>query len=240
VPLEDLLLYCFDLALDGDDIEAAQALRQTVEKRKVAPRELLRALVKVDSQRTGFVNYKEFEKVLLKLCGGENYVSNDHLADIERYIDPQKEGKIDINFVTAMATVCGDVARAESKLKNLFKVLRVRGVDYRAAFTKEAGRYSQQIHVLHSTPKNQFLCNSFTAFDSLLSILHALCFINVTNAMQVIPQLTVLMHVHPFPTPHLCTPPNLLTPPRSRCQSHRGRRFPEHTLFELRAPYAQM
>ena len=123
-------------------MEASQALRQTVEKRKVVPKELQRALVKVDSQRTGCVNYKDFEKVFLKLCGGESNVSSDQLADIERYIDPQKDGRMDINFLTAMATVCGDVVRAEAKLKNLFKILRVRGVDYRGALSKEAGAAS--------------------------------------------------------------------------------------------------
>jgi hypothetical protein len=180
VPLEDLLLYCLDLALDGDDIEAAQALRQTVEKRKVAPRELLRALVKVDSQRTGFVNHKDFERVLLKLCGGENNVSSDQLADIERYIDPQKEGKIDINFVTAMATVCGDVGRAESKLKNLFKILRVRGVDYRAAFAKESGTGNRSMHCIHLVEINIHAATSLRLIPcTLSSMLHALSMIRM-------------------------------------------------------------
>ena len=160
-------------------MEASQALRQTVDKRKVVPKELHRALVKIDSQRTGFVNYKEFEKVLFKLCGGENNVSTDQLADIERYIDPQKEGKIDINFITAMATVCGDVARAESKLKNLFKILRVRGVDYRAAFAKEAGTLiAKQTTALHCT-----------ALCILSFILCPICMFITANAVQELSRL---------------------------------------------------
>ena len=150
VALEDIQLYCMDLALEGDDVEAAQAMRQTIEKRKIPYKELHRVLSKLDSQRTGFVDHKSFEKAFVKLCGGENSVSKENLSDIERFIDPEKEGKLDLNFTVGLAIVCGDVLRAESKLKNLFKIMRVRGVDYREAISKQAGECRTKFNLIWS------------------------------------------------------------------------------------------
>ena len=141
IALEDILVYLMDLALNGDSLEIAQAIRQTLEKRKISVKELQRSLIKSDILRTGSVPHTTFEKNYLKLCGGENYVKSDYMTDIERYIDPNKEGKMDINFIVAVSTVCGDVERAENKLKNLFKIMRVKGIDYRQAILDERGKY---------------------------------------------------------------------------------------------------
>ena len=49
--------------------------------------------------------------------------------------------KMDINVIVAMAIECADVLRAENKLKNLLKMLRVKGIDYRAIIMEDAGIY---------------------------------------------------------------------------------------------------
>ena len=141
VAVEDLLLYCTDLAFEGDDVEAALAFRQTLEKRKVPPKELQRALIKADNTHTGYVNHKTFDKLYLRLCGGDSYVKTDQLNDIKRFVDPLRDGEMDVNIIVAMAIVCGDVSRAENKLKNLLKTMRVKGIDYRAIITEDAGAY---------------------------------------------------------------------------------------------------
>ena len=155
VAVEDLLLYCTDLAFEGDDVEAALAFRQTLEKRKVPSKELQRALIKVDNTHTGYVNHKTFDKLYLRLCGGDSYVKTDQLSDIKRFVDPLRDGKMDVNVIVAMAIVCGDVSRAENKLKNLLKTMRVKGIDYRAIITEDAGtcctfKYHDVKHIILS------------------------------------------------------------------------------------------
>ena len=141
VAVEDVLLYCTDLAFEGDDIEAALALRQTIEKRKVPWKELQRALMKADTTHTGYINQKTFDKLFMRLCGGDSFVKVDQLSDIKRFVDPLRDGKMDMNIIVAMAIVCGDVSRAENKLKNLLKTMRVKGIDYRAIIMEDAGTY---------------------------------------------------------------------------------------------------
>ena len=140
--MEDVILYCTDLGFEGDDIEAALALRQTIEKRKVPWKELQRALMKADNTRTCYINHKTFDKLFIRLCGGDSFVKVDQLSDIKRFVDPQRDGKMDINIIVAMAIVCGDVQRAENKLKNLLKTMRVKGIDYRAIIMEDAGTYT--------------------------------------------------------------------------------------------------
>ena len=142
VAVEDIVIYCMHLAQEGDSLEAAQAFRQTLEKKKIPAKDLARALIKVDIKHKGTVSTDEFEKVFFKLCGGEQFVKRDLLTDIERYMDPQHDGEIDIMFVTGMATACADTARAESKLKQCFKLLRARGSNYREAVIRDCGASS--------------------------------------------------------------------------------------------------
>jgi Ca2+-binding EF-hand superfamily protein len=137
--IEDILLYCMDLAYNGDSLDAALVCRQTLEKKKVPLKDLQRGLTRLDSKRSGQVNHKSFEKVFIKLCGGEGLVTSDQLADLERFVDPQKDGKVDINYLLAIATVSSDIPRAESKLKNCLKVMRVRGNSYRKELQREGG-----------------------------------------------------------------------------------------------------
>ena len=139
--MEDVLLYCTDLAFEGDDIEAALAFRQTIDKRRIPSKELQRALIKADTAHTGYVDHKTFDKLFLRLCGGESFVKPDQLSDIKRYVDPLRDGKMDINVIVAMAIVCADVVRAENKLKNILKTMRVKGIDYRAILMEDAGTY---------------------------------------------------------------------------------------------------
>ena len=130
-----------DISLRGDDVEAAVAIRQTLEKRKISVKELQRSLIKNDVTRSGFVDHQSFEKLFLKLCGGPTYVKSENITDIERYIDPKKDGKLDVNFVLSICTVSGDVLRAESKLRNLFKIMRVKGINYRELISKDLGMF---------------------------------------------------------------------------------------------------
>ena len=139
--IEDILLYLMDISLRGDDVEAAVAIRQTLEKRKVPVKELQRSLVKNDVARSGYIDHKSFEKIYLKLCGGTTYVKSDYMTDIERYIDPKKDGKLDINFLLGICSLSSDVVRAESKLKNLFKIMRVKGINYRELINKDFGKF---------------------------------------------------------------------------------------------------
>jgi Ca2+-binding EF-hand superfamily protein len=128
-----------DLAHNGDSQDAALVCRQTLEKKKVPIKELQRGLIRLDTKRSGQVNHKSFEKVFIKLCGGEGSVTSDQLADLERFVDPQKDAKIDINYLIAIASISCDTTRAESKLKNCFKVMRVRGNSYREELLREGG-----------------------------------------------------------------------------------------------------
>ena len=142
VAVEDIVIYCMHLAQEGDSLEAAQAFRQTLEKKKIPAKDLARALIKVDIKHKGIVSTDDFEKVFFKLCGGEQSVKRDLLTDLERYVDPQHDGEIDILFVTGMATACADTARAESKLRQCFKLLHARGNSYREAVIRDCGASS--------------------------------------------------------------------------------------------------
>ena len=139
VAVDDILLYLMDISLQGDTLEISIAIRQTLEKRKIHVKELQRLLLKNDIMRTGFIDHKSFEKIYLKLCGGENFVKSDHMADIERYIDPKKDGKLDILFLIAICNVNNDIQRAENKLKNLFKIMRLKEIDYKKIIMKDLG-----------------------------------------------------------------------------------------------------
>ena len=56
----------------------------------------MHALVQADTKRKGAVETKDFERAFAKLCGGEGAVKSDLLADIERYVDPQRDGTMAI------------------------------------------------------------------------------------------------------------------------------------------------
>lgn len=134
VSVYDLVSFCMDAALENDCIPAGDAVADTFVKRKIPAKEFARTLHKADGQQTGFVDHRLFEKAVMKLVGQSN-VTEDQLGDMERFLDPEKDGNIDINYAAAIVTIGGDVSRAESKLRNMLRILRVRGVNYKEAIT---------------------------------------------------------------------------------------------------------
>ena len=59
----------------------------------------------------GTIDTKAFEKTISKLCGGERAVKSDQLGDIERYVDPDRDGVLDILFLAGRHTVVVYVAQ---------------------------------------------------------------------------------------------------------------------------------
>jgi Ca2+-binding EF-hand superfamily protein len=133
----DLILYCYDLAWDGDSVEAAKAFQEAFLKTRVSVKEFHRTLVRSDTAKTGFVDSRTFEKVVAKLCGSK--LHPDIISDIERYLDPNKEGRIDLRFAAAMAYSSVDEARATMKLRNMLRILRSRNIDYKRELCESLG-----------------------------------------------------------------------------------------------------
>ena len=70
----------------------------------------MHALVQMDTKRGGTVETKDFERAFAKLCGGEGAVKSDQLADIDRYVDPQRDGTMAITTITTRVfplSLCG-------------------------------------------------------------------------------------------------------------------------------------
>ncbi|NDD93320.1 hypothetical protein EBZ37_14720, partial [bacterium] len=129
VTADDILLYFLGLAYDNDGLEAADALRETLLKKKVPAKEVLRQLGRSSGKKddSGFVECATMEKVLRKLSGGTNSINEDQMADILRFVDPDKQGQADVGYVAALCLVAQDEIRAETKLKNCLRIMRLRG-----------------------------------------------------------------------------------------------------------------
>ena len=144
VAADDVLLYLLGLAYDNDSLEAADALRETLLKKKVPAKEVLRQLSKSAGKKddTGYVESGTMDKILRKLSGGASSFSDDQMSDLLRFVDPEKHGLVDVGYITALCLVANDAARAEAKLKNCLRIMRLRGsggsATYRDALSDEA------------------------------------------------------------------------------------------------------
>lgn len=130
----------------GDDREATLVCRQILDKKKISVKEILRSLNKIDRNHNGYLDSKSFEKVLVSLF--HNEIKNNQINILLNFLDPKKDNKIDINYFVSVITICNDVIRAENKLKNVFKIMRIRGIDYQHAILKEKGNNRKILLVL--------------------------------------------------------------------------------------------
>lgn len=137
VSIHDIIIYCYDLAFETDNLEAAYSLKMVLERKKVSPKEFYRSLQKCDVKKTSYIDVPTFEKVVSKIYGmvmtateDVEILKSDDIVSLLNYFDHNKEGRIDIEYASAMSVICLDVAKASSKLRNMLKFLRIRHVDY--------------------------------------------------------------------------------------------------------------
>ena len=112
----------------------------------VDDKSLEKALKKVSSGGSG-----SFGSALGRFSRGvkepaSNALSEDNVADLKNYLDPSRSGLIDRYYAHAIAAVCMDCATpteeiangntkvAELKLKGCFRIMRLRGIDYKGTF----------------------------------------------------------------------------------------------------------
>lgn len=133
--LHDFLLYFMDLTLRNDNMKASCALKKVLEKKTTAPKELIKLLHKAATseyrlQSKGLININAFEGILAQLYGCESSVTKvDEIEDLLLFFDPTKMGRVDIEYIAALAGSCVDTSRATAKLKYLLKLLQTKGVN---------------------------------------------------------------------------------------------------------------
>jgi Ca2+-binding EF-hand superfamily protein len=137
---DDVLLFFLGLAFDNDSLEAADMMRDTLIKKKVPAKEVLRQLGRSSGRKddTGYVEHTVVEKVLRKLSGGTNAISDDQMSDLMRFVDPEKHGLVDYGYVAALCLVAGDTPRAEAKVKNALRIMRLRSLPYKDILLDDA------------------------------------------------------------------------------------------------------
>eukprot|EP00605_Chrysophyceae_sp_TOSAG23-4_P002649 GSChrysophyteH1.ASY1.ANO1.2925.1 assembled CDS len=158
---DDVLTFLYALAYDNDSMEVCSIWQNSLSRHSgVTPKEFARSMAKYDALNNGFIDDKNFEKVLKKLVSGSSAskfgglnrfsrskaepknesIDEDTIADLKNFLDPGRDGQIDRYYASAIATICLDCGQAESntegtklaeiKLKNCFRIMRLRGVDY--------------------------------------------------------------------------------------------------------------
>ena len=143
VSIYDLIIYCYDLAFELDNLEAAYSLKMVLERKKIPPKEFARNIQKNDPKKTGFIDVPTFEKVVSKMYGmvmtateDVDILKSDDVANLLQFFDHSKESRIDIEYASAMAIISLDISRASMKLRNMMKFLRIRHVDYLSILCK--------------------------------------------------------------------------------------------------------
>jgi hypothetical protein len=74
-----------------------------------------------------------FRSIIVKLAGSSTNIF-DSIADIKRFLDPKREGYVDVHYAAAIVTAASDVARCEAKLRNILKIMRIKNMDYKKLF----------------------------------------------------------------------------------------------------------
>ncbi len=132
INIHDLILFCFDLAYLNDNLEASYALRRILEKKKMPPKEFSRTLSKANLSKSGYLEDVVFQKLMAKIYGMETSITKfEEIEDLIKFFDPNKEGRIDIEYVTALAMVCIEPSRSSLKLKNMLNLLKSNDIDFK-------------------------------------------------------------------------------------------------------------
>jgi len=133
IAAEDLLVFMQGEVSDNIfevSERAAKVYYETLVKNKASAKELLKNLTKYDTKFTGYVDFATFEKVVKKLSGSISWKA-EQIVDVARFLDPAKEGRIDCLYATALLFLISDTNRTEAKLKNLFRLMRIKGIKYK-------------------------------------------------------------------------------------------------------------
>ena len=133
VAVDDLLLYFMELASQNDSEEAFNAVKEVIVRKRVAAKEVTRLMLRSDSKGSGFLEHSTFEKIIVKLAGSSSNTF-DAIADLKRFLDPKREGVVDLHYAAAIITASSDPSRCELKLRNIFRIMRIRNIDYKKHF----------------------------------------------------------------------------------------------------------
>lgn len=133
ISIYDLVLFCLDLALMNDNLEACQSIKRILDKKKTQPKEYARTLNKLTTKKSGYLDDVVYQKFLAKIYDmKENVAKFEEIEDVIRFLDPKKEGRVDIEYAAALGLICTDYNRATMKLKNMLRVLRTKNIDYKS------------------------------------------------------------------------------------------------------------
>ena len=127
--IQDILLFLMSLLSTDGELEAAIVCRNCFCKKKITPKDLLKALMKYDQKGYGYITCDSMDRVLKKLCGSG--ISSNDISKLEAYLDPERDDKVDIGHLSSLLHVCSDITRARTKLRHVLKLMRLKEKDYR-------------------------------------------------------------------------------------------------------------
>lgn len=130
----DLHFYLFTLLNENDDsVNIGNIIKDIYDKKKaLSYKDVMKAMSSHDKKSNGYITGKEFEKTLLKLSGNRNTeLTSTDISDMMNFLDGiGHDMGVDYAVVAALVFFISNIDYCILKLKNFFKIMKIRSVDY--------------------------------------------------------------------------------------------------------------